>query len=171
MRPIRLIAGMILLATLAVAVTPLRAARRVSFAVLVNPKAVQNLSRADLVRVLKGDMRFWSNHQAIRIILPPRASESDFERVLRPLVSLDVASFQRMWEMRRAHGETTTIPIVAPDEQMAIRAVVTDSSFLAIIDADKVSAIPPAMKTSIQVLTVDNRMPDADGYALAAQVD
>ena len=53
---------------------------------------------------------------------------------------------------------------------MAFRAVITDPSFLAIVEAERLSAIPPAMRSSIQILTIDGKGPDSEGYVLAVEV-
>ena len=160
---------LLLLGTLTLFVTHSFAANRISFTVLVNPKATQNLSRVEFVRVLRGDMRFWSNGRPIRIILPPRSSDGPFERVLRKLLNVDLRGYQQSWDARRFRGETTVLPMVAPDEQMTIRAVITDPSFLAIIESDHLANIPPAMRSALQVMTIDGRGPEAEGYVLATQ--
>jgi len=138
------------------------------FVVLANRNATHNFSRGDFVRILRGDVRFWVNRKPIRIILPPRTSADAFGSVLKLLLKLSLADYQQMWEGRRFRGEATILPVVAPDERSAARAVVTDASFLAIIDFERLADIPTAVRGSLQVVTIDGRGPDEDGYLLTA---
>ncbi len=126
---------------------------------------LNGITRAELVRILVGDSRFWSNRVPIRIVIPSRVSPV-LQAVYGNLLKTTPNDFERQWESRRFRGETTTVPTVSSEAQLAVRLVVSQRGFLAIIGADDLDALTPKLREAVKIVPIDGKLPGNAGYAL-----
>lgn len=129
---------------------------------------VSGISRADLIRILVGDSRFWSNRVPIRIVIPPRSSPV-LQALYTNLLKTTALEFERQWESRRFRGETAAVPAVSFETPLAIRLVVSQPGFLAVVGSDDLEALPPKLREAVKVVPIDGKLPGSADYALAFQ--
>src|SRR5207253_3783121 len=92
-------------------------------AVVVHPDvAVENLTIADLRRVVLGDREFWPASVRITLLLrAPVAHERDV--VLRSVCQMTEAQFRQHWISKVFRAETALAPKIAYSNEMAIDLV------------------------------------------------
>ncbi len=126
---------------------------------------VSGISRADLIRILVGDSRFWSNRVPIRIVIPPRSSPV-LQALYKDLLKTTALEFERQWESRRFRGDATAVPTVSFETPLAVRLVVSQPGFLAIVGADDLEGLPPKLREAVKVVPIDGKLPGSADYAL-----
>ena len=149
----------------AMIVTPARpAAARGRIAVVVHKSnALDEVSSAELRRILLGDETRWSDKEKITVLLLAPGSE-ERQAVLRILLKMTDDDFTRHWISRVFQGEATVGPKVAPSPASMVRLVAGLPASLGIIDTDDIPAGDPGLK----ILRVDGKAPSESGYALIA---
>ena len=151
------------LATLALALAiwpwPLSAARG-SVAIIVNKSnTVNEVSSAQLRKVLLGDETRWPGHDKITILLLSPGTE-ERKTLLRILLRMSDDDFTRHWVSRVFQGEATAGPKTASSPASMLKLVAGLPSALGIVDAEDVPPGDPGVK----VLRVDGKTPGEDGY-------
>lgn len=128
-------------------------------AVVVNPSvAMDNLSFADLRRLLLGDREYWSSGARVTILIrAPIARERD--AIVRDVCQMTEAQFRQHWIAKVFRADTPSGPKIVYSSEMAI---------------DQVSRIPgaitfvaaPVNNPNVKILRIDGRLPGQTGYRL-----
>ena len=128
-------------------------------AVVVHPSVpVDNLSLADLRKVLLGDRQFWSNNLRVTLLIrAPQARER--EVILKRVYQMSEAQFRQYWIAKVFRAETAAGPKIVYSNQTATELAENIPGAIAFIDA---SQIPKGLK----VLKINGRLPGARGYPL-----
>jgi hypothetical protein len=119
---------------------------------------VDNLSLAELRRVLLGDRQFWTpNLRVTLLIRAPRAYERDV--LLRRVYQMSEAQFRQYWIAKVFRAEAASGPKIIYSNQTATELVAGIPGAIAFVAATQ---IPRGLK----VLRIDGRLPGARGYPL-----
>jgi ABC-type phosphate transport system substrate-binding protein len=128
-------------------------------AVIVNGEnPVEQLSLADLQRILLGERRSWSAR--IPVVLMMRNEESR-ERILllQKVCHMTDAEYHQYWTGKIFRGDVTSEPVVLPSIGTALNFVSSIKGGISFIDAARV-------KPRIKVMCIDGRLPGEQGYPL-----
>ena len=128
-------------------------------AVIVNGEnPVEQLSLADLQRILLGERRSWSAR--IPVVLMMRNEESR-ERILllRKVCHMTDAEYHQYWTGKIFRGDVTSEPVSLPSIGTALNFVSSIKGGISFIDAASV-------KPGIKVMRIDGRLPGEQGYPL-----
>ena len=127
-------------------------------AVVVNgTNPVDELSMAELRRILLGDRRFWRGNVQVKLVLP-RVGSRERDKLLTTLVGMSSLEFARYWKDKVFRGE-------APDEPPSLsidgssRYVSENPGALAFVAHKNIRA-------DVKILRVDGKLPGAPGYVL-----
>jgi len=115
-----------------------------------------------LVRVYRGEQRFWENGDRAYPVLPPEDAPDLRDRFLAAVVKLDARSFTLHWKNLVFRGDVTDPPISAPDERRAVQSVFAERGGIALVEGAVVKNLAKVAK----VLTVNGRDKDAADYPL-----
>ena len=128
-----------------------------TFVVIVNQARPEtDLSREKLVRIFRGDTKFWDTREAIRPILPSVDAREGFISTVLKLTSRD---YDRQWKERLFRGENTVVPLEFADDRQSAQIVFSSPTALAIVDLAK----SPNLAKAVKILTVDGKASsDAD---------
>ena len=128
-------------------------------AVVVHPRVpVEDLSLADLRKVLLGDRQFWSSNQRVTLLIrAPVARER--EVLLKRVYQMSEAQFRQYWIAKVFRAETAAGPKIVNSNQTATQIAAAVPGAIAFVDAGHV---PPGLK----VLKINGRLPGQRGYPL-----
>jgi phosphate transport system substrate-binding protein len=128
-------------------------------AVVVNPSvAVDNLSIAELRRILLGDREFWSAGARVTLLIrAPIARERD--AVVRDVCQMTEAQFRQHWIGKVFRADTPSGPKIVYSNEMAIDQVSRTPGAITFIQA-------PVTNKAVKVLRIDGRAPGQQGYRL-----
>ena len=128
-------------------------------AIVVRPDLpIDNLSFAELRKLLIGDRQFWSS--SLRVTLLMRAPVArEREVILKTIYQMSEAQFRQFWISKVFRAEATNGPKVVFSNEMATELVAAIPGAVAFVDAAKV---PHGLK----VLKIDGKLPGEKGYAL-----
>jgi hypothetical protein len=115
-----------------------------------------------LVRVFRGEQRFWDDGDRMYPILPPEDGPEVRGKFLDSAVKLDARAFALHWKNLVFRGDVTDQPISPPDERRAVQSVFSERGALAVIEGSVVKNLDKVAK----VLTVNGRDRDAADYPL-----
>jgi hypothetical protein len=118
---------------------------------------LDDLSLADLRRILLGDRQFWGDRTRITILVPPPATP-ERATVLRVIYRMRESEYRQHWIAKIFRAEVTSGPRVAGAEQ-AKRLVAATPGAIALIPASAVDG-------TVRVLRIDGRGPGQAGYPL-----
>lgn len=129
-------------------------------AVVVNTGvSVDDLSMADLRKVLLGDRQYWSSNQRVTLLIrAPVARERDI--LLRRVYQMSEAQFRQYWIAKVFRAETSAGPKIVSSNKIASELVGALPGSIAFID---VTEVPKGLK----IVKVDGRLPGEKGYALS----
>jgi hypothetical protein len=150
-----------LVLTMALSLTAARAGAQapVDVAVAVNPDVpVDNLTMADVRRIVLGDREFWPG--SVRVVLlmrAPVAHERDV--ILKIVCQMTEAQFRQHWIAKVFRADTAVAPKIVYSTEMAIDLVNRMPGAITFIDASDVSS-------RMKVLRIDGRLPGESGYPL-----
>jgi hypothetical protein len=146
---------------LAAAVVAAPAARQASpdIAVVVHPDVpVDNLTLADLRRILMGDREFWTSGSRVTLFIrAPIARERD--AMVQDVCRMTEAQFRQHWIAKVFRADTATPPKIVYSAQMALEQVSRTPGALAFVEA-------PVTSKAVKVLKIDGRSPGQQGYRL-----
>lgn len=146
---------------LAVALPAAPAARQASpdIAVVVHPDVpVDNLTLADLRRILLGDREFWTSGSRVTLFIrAPIARERD--AMVKDVCQMTEAQFRQHWIAKVFRADTATPPKIVYSTQMALEQVSRTPGALAFVEA-------PVAGKGVKVLKIDGRSPGQQGYRL-----
>lgn len=149
------------LVCLAAAATPMRAAGQAisDIAVVVNSSVpVDNLSLAELRRILLGDKEFWAPGMRVALLIrAPIARERDV--IIQHVCEMSEAQFRQHWIAKVFRAETPTGPKIVYSAESAIDQVSRTQGAITFVDA---AAVGRGMK----VLKIDGKAPGQPGYRI-----
>jgi len=128
-------------------------------AIVVRPDVpVDNLTFAELRRLLLGDRQFWaSNLRVTLLVRAPGARER--EVLLKDIYQMSEAQFRQYWIAKVFRAEAATAPRIVYSNEMAAELALAIPGSVAFVDA---SQIPQGLK----VLKINGHLPGDKGYAL-----
>lgn len=152
-----LVAAWVMAAALAM---PLAApAADADLAVVTHPGvAADDLSQAELKKILLGDRRFWQPGQPVTLLIQaPVSWERDF--VIGQVMGMTEAQFRQYWISKVFRAEATAGPKVVLSNEMAMTLISKIPGALAFVPADQVP-------DGVKVMKVDGALPGSDDYPL-----
>jgi len=152
--------GLVLAGLLLIGAGPAAVRGRVAI-VVHKSNALDDLSSAELRRILLGDETRWPGKEKITILLLPPGSE-ERKTLLRVLLRMSDDDFIRHWISRVFQGEATAGPKTASSAASLLRLVAGLPSALGVLDAEDVQDGDAGLK----VLRIDGKAPSEDGYPL-----
>ena len=149
-----LIAGVLLQLTCLV-----QAAAAADVAVIVHRDVpVDNLTFAELRKILLGDRQFWSSNIRVTLLIrAPMAHERDV--MIKNVLQMTEAQFRQYWIGKVFRAENSAAPKTVYSNQMASSLVTTIPGSIAFIESTQ---IPKDAKA----LRIDGLMPGDKGYPL-----
>jgi ABC-type phosphate transport system substrate-binding protein len=150
----------ILIAVLALAATVgVLAAQATDIAIVVRPDTpVDNLTFAELRRVMRGERQFWSSNLRVTLLVrAPGARERDI--VLKTIYEMSEAQFRQYWIAKVFRAEAAAGPRIVYSNEMAAELAGAIPGAIAFVDA---SQSPKGMKT----LRINGLLPGEKGYPL-----
>ena len=128
-------------------------------AIVVRPDVpVENLSFAELRRLMLGDRQFWSSNLKVTLLVrAPGARER--EVVLKTIYQMSEAQFRQYWIAKVFRDEASSAPRIVYSNEMATELVLQMPGAVAIVDA---AQIPKGLK----VLKINGLLPGQPGYPL-----
>ena len=138
-------------------VAPLVAQAQADIAVIVHPDvAVENLTLADLRRILTGDREFWASSGRVTIFIrAPVARERD--AVVRDVCQMTEAQFRQHWIGKVFRNETPSAPKIVYSNEMALDQVSRTPGAIALVEASSVNR-------NVKVVKIDGKAPGQPGY-------
>ena len=149
----------ILGALFASAVPALSAPDTAAIAIVVRPDVpVDNLTFAELRRLMLGDRQYWSSDLKVTLLVrAPRARERDV--VLKTIYQMSEAQFRQYWIAKVFRAEASSGPRVVYSNDMAVELAAQIPGAVAFVDS---SQIPNGLK----VLKINGLLPQEAGYPL-----
>ena len=128
-------------------------------AVVVHPGvAADNLTLAELRRILVGDREFWSTGVRVALFVrAPVARERDV--VVKDVCQMTEAQFRQHWIAKQFRNETTSGPRMVHSTQMALDQVSRTPGAISFVESS-------AVGKGVKVLRIDGRSPGQQGYRL-----
>ena len=128
-------------------------------AIVVRPDVpVDNLTFAELRRLMRGERQFWtSNLRVTLLVRAPGAHERDI--VLKTIYQMSEAQFRQYWIAKVFRAEAAAGPRIVYSSEMAAELAAAIPGAVAFVDATQ---IPKGLKT----LKIDGLLPGEKGYPL-----
>jgi len=128
-------------------------------AIVVRPDVpVDNLSFAEIRRLMLGDRQFWSSNLKVTLLVrAPGARER--EVVLKTIYQMSEAQFRQYWIAKVFRDEASSAPRIVYSNEMATELVSQMPGAVAFVDA---AQIPKGLK----VLKINGLLPGQPGYPL-----
>jgi len=128
-------------------------------AVVVHPDvAADNLTLAELRRILLGDREFWSTGVRVALFIrAPVARERDV--VVREVCQMTEAQFRQHWIAKVFRNESSSGPRIVYTSQMALDQVGRTPGAITLVESS-------AVGKGVKVLRIDGRLPGQNGYRL-----
>lgn len=125
---------------IASATAPARAADENPIAVVVGPSVpVDNLSFAELRRIVLGDRQYWSSNLKITLLMrAPGARERDV--VLKTIYQMSEAQYRQYWIAKVFRAEAASAPRTVYSNDMAAELVKAIPGAIAFVDASQIPA-------------------------------
>jgi|SRR5579871_5158038 len=128
-------------------------------AIVVRPDLpIDNLSFAELRRVMLGDRQFWSSNLKVTLLVrAPGAHER--EVVLKKIYQMSEAQFRQYWIAKVFRAEAASAPRIVYSNEMASELVAGIPGAIAFVDASQVAK-------DLKVLKIDGHLAGQPGYPL-----
>src|SRR5579871_2565225 len=128
-------------------------------AIVVRPDLpIDNLSFAELRRVMLGDRQFWSSNLKVTLLVrAPGAHER--EVVLKTVYQMSEAQFRQYWIAKVFRAEAASAPRIVYSNDMAADLASQIPGAVAFVDAGQVP-------TGLKVLKINGLLPQQPGYPL-----
>jgi ABC-type phosphate transport system substrate-binding protein len=126
-------------------------------AVVVHPDVpVDNLTVAELRRILLGDREFWTSGMRVALFLrAPVARERDV--AIKDVCQMTEAQFRQHWVAKVFRADSRSGPRIVYSGQMAVEQASRTPGAITFVES---SAVPKGVK----VLKIDGRAPGQSGY-------
>lgn len=119
---------------------------------------IDNLTFAELRKIVLGDRQFWSSNLRVTLLIrAPAARERDV--VLKNVVQMTEAQFRQYWIGKVFRAESATAPKSVYSNEMSLSLVNSIPGSLAFVDA---SQVPKDLK----VVRLGGLLPGEKGYPL-----
>jgi hypothetical protein len=115
-----------------------------------------------LVRMFRGEQRFWDNGDRVYPVLPPDDPPGAREDFLSSVVKLDARGFALHWRNLLFRGSATDQPVAPPDERRAVQSVFAERGAIAVLEGNAVKNVGSVAK----ILTVNGLERTAADYPL-----
>ena len=137
----------------------LQAVENPAIAIVVRPDVpVDNLSFAELRRLMLGDRQYWTS--SLRVTLVVRAPGArEREVVLKTIYQMSEAQFRQYWIAKVFRAEAASGPRIVYSSEMAVELASAIPGAVAFVDATQ---IPRGLK----VLKINGLLPQQAGYPL-----
>jgi hypothetical protein len=134
-------------------------AQGADIAVVVHPGvSADNLSLADLRRILTGDREFWPGGDRVTIFIrAPIARERDV--IVKDVCQMTEAQFRQHWIGKVFRAETPSAPKIAYSAESTIEQVARTPGAIGLV-------LAPVTAKSVKVVRIDGRAPGQSGYKL-----
>jgi ABC-type phosphate transport system substrate-binding protein len=141
------------------AAAPLAGQAAPDIAVIVHPDVqVDNLTRAELRRILLGDREFWPSGVRVTLLIrAPIARERD--AAVRDICDMTEAQFRQHWIGKVFRAETGSGPKIVYSPEMAVDQVSRTPGAITFIEA-------PVTSKGVKVLKIDGKSPGQAGYTI-----
>jgi ABC-type phosphate transport system substrate-binding protein len=128
-------------------------------AVVVNADVpVDNLSLADLRRILLGDREFWPSGARVALLIrAPIARERD--AAVKDVCQMSEAQFRQHWIAKVFRADAAKGPRIVYSNEMAIDQASRTPGAIAFVPA-------PVATRGVKVLKIDGKSPGQSGYSL-----
>jgi phosphate transport system substrate-binding protein len=128
-------------------------------AVVVHPDvAVDNLTLAELRRLLLGDREFWTSGLRVTLFIrAPIARERD--AMVKDVCQMTEAQFRQHWIAMVFRADTATGPKIVYSTQMALEQVSRTPGAITFVEA-------PLAGKGVKVVKIDGKSPGQQGYRL-----
>src|ERR1700680_1788084 len=128
-------------------------------AIVVRPDVpVENLTFAELRRLMLGDRQFWtSNLRVTLLVRAPGAHERDV--VLKTIYQMSEAQFRQYWIAKVFRAEAASGPRIVYSNEMATELASAMPGAVAFIEA-------PQVPKGLKVLKINGLLPGDKGYPL-----
>jgi len=136
---------------------PTRGQAAGDIAVVVNPGVpVDNLTFAELRRIILGDREFWSPGMRVALLIrAPVARERD--AAVKQVCQMTEAQFRQHWIGKVFRADTATGPKIVYSNDMALDQVSRTSGAIAFVEA-------PVAAKGLKILKIDGLSPGQAGY-------
>ena len=126
-------------------------------AVVVQPNLpVDDLTFAELRKILLGERQFWSSNVRVTMLIrAPVAHERDV--VIKTIFQMTEAQFRQYWISKVFRAESATSPKTVDTNEIAASLVSNIPGSIAFIDSTQVPK-------NLKVLRIDGRLPGEKGY-------
>lgn len=130
-----------------------------AIAIVVRPDVpVDNLSFAELRRLMLGDRQYWSSNLKVTLLVrAPVARERDV--VLKVIYQMSEAQFRQYWIAKVFRAEAAAAPRIVYSNDMAADMAVQIPGAVAFVDARQVPS-------GLKVLKINGMQPSDAGYPL-----
>ena len=119
---------------------------------------VDNLTRAELRRILLGDREFWTSGVRVTLLIrAPIAPERD--AAVRDVCQMTEAQFRQHWIAKVFRADTPSGPKIVYSKEAALDQVSRVPGAITLVEG-------PVTGTAVKVLTIDGRSPGQTGYTL-----
>jgi ABC-type phosphate transport system substrate-binding protein len=143
-----------------------QAQTRTLVAIVNRERPERGLTRAELVQISRGEIRYWpSSRQPIQFALPPGSPEAR-DAFIRKVLHTTPTEFDREWRAKRFRGESALIPNPDLSRSEVMQAVQTQRHFIAIVELDWLRSIDARFMENVKILAIDGKAPDDAGYPL-----
>ena len=148
----------ILRAWLAAAAFPALAQQNAIAIVVRQDVPVDNLSFAELRRLMLGDRQYWSSNLRVTLLVrAPGARERDV--VLKTIYQMSEAQFRQYWIAKVFRAEAASGPRIVYSNEMAVELASQIPGAVAFVDATQIP-------TGLKVLKINGLLPREAGYPL-----
>lgn len=139
---------------------------RTLVAIVNRQRPERGLTRAELVQICRGEIRYWpSSRQPIQFALPPGSPETR-DAFIRKVLHTTPTEFDREWRAKRFRGESALIPNPDLSRSEVMQAVQTQRHFIAIVELDWLRSIDARFMQDVKILAIDGKVPDDADYPL-----
>jgi hypothetical protein len=128
-------------------------------AVVVRPDTpAENLSFAEIRKLLLGDRQFWTSNLRVTLLIRAPATR-EREVVLKTIYKMSESQFRQYWISKVFRAEASSGPKIVYSNEMATELVSAIPGSVAFVESTEV---PKGLK----VLKIDGKLPGEKGYAL-----
>ncbi|MAB79655.1 MAG: hypothetical protein CMJ89_09930 [Planctomycetes bacterium] len=132
---------------------------RVEFAVVTHPgNSTNSLTRAQLVKHLKAQTRYWNRNQSVYLLLP-RSDTLTKQFLLKHVYEMSGIELKRYWVKLVYRQLLPAIPKVMPSTTVALVVAKSQPGALTLVEAPTVLG-----RKDIKVLAIDGKLPGDEGY-------
>jgi hypothetical protein len=137
----------------------LRAAGEADVAVVARPDLpANNLSLAELRRILLGDRQFWTSNLHVTLLMPAPGVRAR-EIILKNVYQMSEAQFRQYWIAKVFRAEAASSPRTVYSNEMTVETVSSIPGAIAFLDGVQV---PRGLK----VIKIDGALPGDRAYRL-----